>query len=47
MTIPNLVLGRKSDLSMQRHTENTRIGEKSSVLKNDLFSNSHANFGKF
>jgi hypothetical protein len=46
MTIPNLVLDQKFNFSMQRYMKNTRIAEKSDVLKNDLFSNSHENFGR-
>jgi hypothetical protein len=40
-------LGSKIRFSMQRYTKNTRIVEKSDVLKNDLFLNSHENFGRF
>ncbi len=47
MTNLNLVFDRKSDLSMQRYMKNTRLGENFDVLKNDLFSNSHANIGRF
>jgi hypothetical protein len=42
MTIPNLILDLKSDISVKRYRKYTQIDEKSDVLKNDLFSNSHA-----
>jgi hypothetical protein len=47
MTIPNLALDLKSDISVHRYTQNTRIDEKFDVLKNDIFSNSRANFDRF
>jgi hypothetical protein len=45
MTTPNVVLNLKSDFSAQRYRKYTRIDEKISPLKDDLFLNSHANFG--
>jgi hypothetical protein len=47
MTISNLVLDLKSDISVQRYRKYSRINEKSSLLRNALFSNSRANFGRF
>ncbi len=47
MTIPNLVLDLKFDKSMQRYRKYTRINEKFSVIRNALFSNYRANFGRF
>jgi hypothetical protein len=44
---PNLVLDLKSEFSMQRYRKYTRINVKFSLLKNELFSNSRANLGRF
>jgi hypothetical protein len=47
MTISNLVLDLKSNISLQRYRKYTKIGEKFSLLRSALFSNSRANFGGF
>ncbi len=37
----------KSDISVQRYRKYTRINEKLSLLRNALYSNFRANFGRF